>query len=201
MRRAARSHRGQMTIRGVDGCLGRDQVQRGFTAPDGGRRKPAVERRQPAVMRHRQGQQVTICDLRCDQDMRGLDMRGIRQADVVGPEGVAGQAPQLGNNGADSGGGARRARIFRIADDADDAVLRQRAGRLGVAALVLEPTMGGIMRDMRRVYQGDEDIDVEQERHGASSRRALTVSSVTTLRLLRRGRSGMPLRIFGGCGR
>jgi hypothetical protein len=37
-----------------------------------------------------------------------------------------------------------------------------------------------LVPDMGRIDQGDQNIDVEQKRQGNSSRRALTISGVTT---------------------
>jgi hypothetical protein len=49
-------------------------------------------------------------------------MACIGQADVVGPEDMAGQRPDLGDDGGDRHGRSRRIGVFRVADDADDAV-------------------------------------------------------------------------------
>jgi hypothetical protein len=86
-------------------------------------------------------------------------------------------------------------RVFRMADDSDNAVLGQRARGPGFLDELLEPTVRGVMSNMRGINKGNDDVDVEEECQGDSSRSALTVSSVTTARLSRRGRSGIPLRI------
>ena len=83
----------------------------------------------------------------------------------------------------------------------DHAVLGQRAGGPGFLAPLLEPMVRGVMSDMRRINKGDDDVDVEQECQGDSSRSALTVSSVTTTWPARRGRSCIPLRVAEDSGR
>ncbi len=42
-----------------------------------------------------------------------------------------------------------------------------------------EPSVRGFMADMRGIDQGDQDIDVQQKGHGASSRSALMIARVT----------------------
>ncbi len=107
-------------------------------------------------------------------------MRGGDQADIVGPEYMAGQFPQTGNDSRDAGGRSWRAGIFRVADDPNNSILSDGAGGPGNLSMILKPAMCRLVPDMGRIDQGDQNIDVEQKRQGNSSRRALTISGVTT---------------------
>lgn len=55
-----------------------------------------------------------------------------------------------------------------------------------------EPDVGGIMRNVRRIDQGNQDIDIEKKIQGASSLSALTISSVMMVFLLPVGSKGIP---------
>ncbi len=66
--------------------------------------------------------------------------------------------------------------------------------------LVREPSVRCVMAHMRGIDQGDENVDVEQKRHGSSSRNALTISSVTTGLPFCTGRRGTPLRSRSAAG-
>src|SRR5208282_4574453 len=96
------------------------------------------------------------------------------QANVVGPEDVARQCPNLSD---DSGDGGRRpwgARIIGMADDTNDAVFSQRAGGPALASLGFKPAVRGLMTHMSRINEGDHDVDIKQECHSDSSRSAFT---------------------------
>jgi hypothetical protein len=67
--------------------------------------------------------------------------------------------------------------------------------------MIIEPTVRGVVSNMSRINQSDQDVDVEQKRHGDSSRMALTVSSVTTAWPASRGSNGIPLRVVWDRGR
>src|SRR5215469_6738327 len=155
------------------------ELEGGFSTPYGFCREAAIECRQMTPMGNRQCQKIAVGNLPRGQDLLGVDMLSADQAYVVGPEHVAWQCPQLGNDGRDDSRRSRRAGIFWMAGDPNDAVLGQRASRPGLPALFNEPAVRGVMPDMGRINEGDEHIDVEQEGQSNSSRSALTVSSVT----------------------
>src|SRR3546814_2468056 len=80
-----------------------------------------------------------------------------------------------------------------MADDANNPVLRDRTAGPVLADFLLEPEMCGIVTDMSGNDKRDQNIHVEQEGHGASSRSALTTPRVTSASL-RGVRRGTPLR-------
>src|SRR5690606_31850579 len=126
-------------------------------------------------------QQIGIGDLCRRQNPGDVDMGRVDQAQAVGPEHMAGQLPHHADNGCDVRRRSWRVRIVCMADDADDAIFSNGAGRPGRTTRLFEPEMRRIMADVSGVDQSYEHIDVEQKGHGNSSRSALTVSSVTTV--------------------
>lgn len=107
---------------------------------------------------------------------------------------MTGKPAQFHNDCGNFGGCTGRIWIFGMADYADDAVLGHRAGGPGGVANGAEPDTGIIMGGMAEIDQRDQNIDVEQKGHGSASRKALTVSSVTSGASVRGDRRGMPLR-------
>src|SRR5688572_30601116 len=106
----------------------------------------------------------------------------------------------------DPGGGLRSRRVPEIGQNANDAVLGERACGPSTPAAVGEPVVGDIVMHVIGVEQRDEKIDVEKRGTGCrchgSSRRRLTSASVGFgLEAGRRGRRGTPLRtvarVFG----
>src|SRR5687767_12654182 len=89
-------------------------------------------------MLHGEGEQVDICHLARAVDVKRVHPMAVEEADGAGPELVilsAGRAAQP----IDGFGRRNRARVLRLADDADKAVLRQGAGRPAVLDLRGDP--------------------------------------------------------------
>ena len=88
------------------------------------------------------------------------------------------------------------ARIARMAKDTNDAVLRDRTGSPTCATLVPEPFNSARIIDMILIEHCDEDVNVEEERQGVSSRNRLTNSSVIGTPRDRLSKIGIPLRVL-----
>jgi hypothetical protein len=58
---------------------------------------------------------------------------------------------KLVEDGEDGGGISWPVRVVWVAGYADEAVFRQRAGRPGIASLVLEPAMCSLVMDVYRI--------------------------------------------------
>ena len=72
-----------------------------------------------------------------------------------------------------------RVRAFRMADDPHDPILRRRTRHPPLLPPSTEPIVSTIVVGVGGVEQGDERLDVEQERaHSRPSRRAFTSSIV-----------------------
>ncbi len=75
-------------------------------------------------------------------------MFGPDKAYIVGPEDVTRQCPNLGHNRGYGGWRPWSARIIGMADDTNDAVFGQRAGRPALTSLGFEPAVRGLMTHM-----------------------------------------------------
>ena len=82
-----------------------------------------------------------------------------------------------------------------MADDADEAIFREWAGAPAVTGVWAEPVVGRLVVEVLAIDQGDQNIDVQQDAQGSSSRRAFTISRVTGPPSERRGSKGTPLRV------
>lgn len=92
--------------------------------------------------------------------------------------------------------------IIRMAGDGDESIFGDRTGCPGFLTLFHEPSMRGWMMDVHRVRQRQEQIDIQKiDGHGASSRRRLTRSRVTTPASGRTGNSGSPCLVHTGARR
>jgi hypothetical protein len=126
--------------------------------------------------------------------LTGIDEFGRHQTEVILPEDMAGESPQSHDDRHGIGRRANRIRIFWVADDADDTIFGQRAGRPRRRPSGTKLSAGDVMPDFNRVNQGDQHIDVEKKGHASSSRSALMISDVTITSALRIGRRGTPFR-------
>ena len=58
--------------------------------------------------------------------------------------------------------GGHGARVARLAEDTDEAVLGDGAGRPAVADLLLEPSSALLVQDVIAIQEGQQNVDVEQ---------------------------------------
>src|SRR3546814_17255156 len=117
-------------------------------------------------MRGREGQQIAVRYLSRRSDLCGIDRAVAEEADVIGPEAMALEQTELADDLRGLGRRAGRVRIARMADDANNPVLRDRTAGPVLAAFPLEPEICGIVTAMRGIDQRDQNIHVEQEGHG-----------------------------------
>ena len=112
------------------------------------------------------------------------------QAKIVVPENMARKCAQVRDDWRDRGWRARRIGVFRVADDANHAILRKRACSPRSGPCLGKPSVCRVVPSMARVDQRDQHIDVDKKSHDISSRSALTISAVTITPGLRTGSSG-----------
>lgn len=94
----------------------------------------------------------------------------------------------------DRGRRYNRIGVFRVADDTNEPVFRQRARCPRSGPYLGKPSVSRVVANMARVDQSDQHIDVDKKGPDISSRSALTISGVTMKPGLRTGSSGTPFR-------
>jgi len=130
-----------------------------------------VEGRQLASAFECKCEQVTIRHLRRVEKTTAVYTACIQQGNIVRPEFVTGQGSQrceqLGN-GCRSACGVR---ISGMANDAQQAIFRERASRPSLLPARSKPFVRAVVLNVRWIDQRDQDINVEKEAgHGNSSR-------------------------------
>ena len=127
--------------------------------------QPRIKADKAALVAHGQAQQIAVGNLSMAQQVLPVQLVGIEQAVVVGQKGVrrvrGGLSQTAGDCGQRQGLG-----VGGLGHDAQAAVLRERAGGPAVGNLLLQPLGGAGVVHMRRIQQGDQDIDVQQGAHG-----------------------------------
>ena len=139
---------------------------------DGGERDRAVEGDEAAAVGDREGEEVSVGHLTGTVEKLPVDRARVEQARVAGPEGVVPAACRAGE-AIDRRGDRHGARIARLAHDAHETVLGDRAGSPARGDLLFQPGPGAAVVGVVGVEQRDEDVDVEERPHpsGSSSRR------------------------------
>jgi hypothetical protein len=82
--------------------------------------------------------------------LTGIDEFGRHQTEVILPEDMAGESPQSHDDRHGIGRRANRIRIFWVADDADDTIFGQRAGRPRRRPSGTKLSAGDVMPDFNR---------------------------------------------------
>ena len=142
-----------------------------------------------------QGQQMTVAHLGSVQQTRGVDPLRLHQADVVGPEHMAGVG-----RAASPSATARRTACpgswgSERGQQCQHTVFGQRAGGPSLVAVRTEALVGGVMLNVGRVEPRDQHVHIEQEgRQDTASRNSFTSSSVTAAVPARTGSKGTPFR-------
>mmetsp|Transcript_1276 Transcript_1276/g.3722 ORF Transcript_1276/g.3722 Transcript_1276/m.3722 type:complete len:320 (-) Transcript_1276:538-1497(-) len=161
-------------------CAEGDEVF-GACATHAGARHTAVEADEAQVVAHGQREEVGIGHLARAGDVCPVQHAVVEQAEVVGEEAV-GRVRRGFEQALAHGVGGLGIGVAGLAEDAQAAVLRQRAGGPACFPVRQHPGRGAGMVEMRLILQGQQHIDVEQGSHQmpAWSRKRLTSSSVTT---------------------
>lgn len=111
-----------------------------------------------------EGEEVVVGEeLRRGKGGKGLS---VGDGDVVGPELVAGGGEVFGEVEPCFLHGAGAAEVVRMTEDAEEAVLRKRAGCPALFGGMAEEFRGGLMVGMVLIHQREEDIYIQQEDHG-----------------------------------
>jgi hypothetical protein len=130
-----------------------------------------VEGRQLASPFECKCEQVTIRDLRGVEEPTAIHTACIQQRNIGRPEFVTGQGSQRYEQ---PGNGCRSAcgvRISGMANDAQQAIFGERAGRPGLFPVRRKPFVRAVVLNVRWIDQRDQHIDVEKEAgQGNSSR-------------------------------
>lgn len=122
-----------------------------------------------------------------------IGLEGLKDAYLVCPEIMAWGIAKLSKDGQHCGNVPRPIWVVRMAGDTDKSVFSKGAGCPRLLTRVCEPSMGRFVMDVHRIAQGEQQIHIEKVRgHGASSRRRLTKSSVTTPASSWIGNTGRP---------
>src|SRR3546814_11068590 len=102
-------------------------------------------------MRGREGQQIAVRHLSRRSDLCGIDRAVAEEADVIGPEAMALEQTELDDDIRCLGRRAGRVLIARMADDANNPVLRDRHAGHVRAAFTPEPDKYGTVN--RKSYR------------------------------------------------
>src|SRR5262245_62126061 len=140
----------------------------------------AIEGHEPSPMFHRESEQISIGYLARPVNMIGVHVFTFDQADRARPELVKRRGGCL-KQSFDGLGGRNRVRILWLAEDTNESVLSQSAGRPAVSDFPGEPFSGSPMADVIYIQQRKEHIDIEERpHHSGSSSRSLLISSLET---------------------
>lgn len=106
-------------------------------------------------MRMCKREKVTIGDVSGVQQPPGVRLRRIQQRNIVRPESMPWQFSKRSQHPGHNRGRAGRIRISRMADNAEYAIFRQRAGGPGLMPFRREPGMRAIVLHMDRINQSN----------------------------------------------
>ena len=109
---------------------------------DGVGDEAAVEGGELASVGVGQGQQVGVSDLLGGKEAGGIEVAAVEDADVVGPEDVAGEGEEFAKQFCKRGGTAGGIGIALVAQDAEDGVFGERASSPGLLSVCGEPIVG-----------------------------------------------------------
>ncbi len=154
----------------------------------------AVQCRQTARARPCKAQQVGIGYLTMAIDPNAGRERGRRAIYAIGPELVAAHGGHVLQQGKRLD---RRNRVRSergVGRQPDKSELRHRTGSPVRRALSFEPCVRGIVMDMRRPCQGEQEIEIEQEGQGSASYRLIR-SRVKAVPPRETANTGNPLRL------
>lgn len=148
-------------------------------------------------MRMCERQKITIGDVSGVQKPLRVRVLKVQQGNIVGPESVSGQlserSQQVGDNRRRAGG----IWISRMADNTQNSIFRQWAGRPSSVSPGFKPGVRTVMLHVNGVDQGDQDVHIQQKPgHGNSSRSLCTNSDVTRWAPRRTLSSGTPFRVL-----
>jgi len=149
------------------------------------------------MLADRQRKQVGVRHLPRRLDRVRVDERGRCQGQIICLEYVAGQGAHANHKRRHGRGRPGRVGIVRVSHDAHHGILGRWTGCPRGVGQAREPSMRRLMKNMRRIDQADQHIDVEQPVRPGSSRSALTISGVTIAFGFRTGSNGMLLRSSG----
>ena len=140
-------------------------------------------------MGHGQGQQIGIGDLARTENALPANQTLLEQADLLGPEGMAGMAAGLGLTGRHLLGRLRIG-IGGLRHDPHPTGLRQGAGGPALVEIPLQPGAGGGMHHVGTVEQGDDHIHGQQGPHSEAFEIAQLIDLFVAHQLLIAGRKG-----------
>ena len=148
-------------------------------------------------MRTSECEEITISYVSGVEKACCIELFGVKQRDVVRPEGMSRKSPERRKQFRDSCGRARRIWIAGMANDSQNAIFRQRARRPCSMTLFGKPRMSAVMLHVSRIDQRDQDVHVQQKPgQSSSSRRLCTSSDVTRGAPLRTFSSGTPFLVL-----
>ena len=148
----------------MDGQSSNHRQMRHASAAHGARLDAPVKRHQAPTVAHRQRQQIYIGDLPVSQHPLPIESADLQQAHVVGPELVFGAGRRLGQALRHLSSGQCTG-IGRLRQDADAAVLSDRARRPARTNFTLQPRGCQPVVDVPCVEQSDQHVDIEQRAH------------------------------------
>ncbi len=134
-----------------------------------------------------------------------LKQAGLQNAYRIGPESIAFEAGEFGQDFPDAIRSEAGKRVAGFAEDSDAAVFGEGARGPSAGSIEVKPLMRGGVELVVAIDEGNEEVHVQQGGalsrpsggpgfHSSSSRRRLTSSMVTTGPFGRLGRTGTPFR-------
>lgn len=179
------------------GCSGGDDFQMApFNADDRRGGNAPVEGCEHTSSSLRKREQVDVGNLPVRCRHGSLEQPRVPKRDVVIPEDMTAAGAERAETLDDPGRRLMNTAVGRSRKDANETVLRQRAGGPPAGAIGREPPVGGFVMDVVRIEQRHQNIDVQESNATqVSSRSRLTRAIVGRgLAFGRRGISGTPLR-------
>lgn len=148
-------------------------------------------------MRMRERQKIAVGDVGRIEKARRVRMLGVKQRDIVRPESMPQQFSKRAQQSGHNRGRAGRIWISRMADNTQNAIFRQRAGRPRLVPSRRKPGVCTVVLHVSRIDQSDQNVHVQQKTdHGSSSRNRCTNSDVTRCAPGRTLSNGTPFRVF-----
>ena len=123
-------------------------------------RDGTIEGHQTAAMRGGQAEQVNVSELPVSS--RQTEQPGIADGDVVRPEHMTAAGRERSQSPRDPLRTFGDRLICGILQDANYAVLGERTRRPAGGAMFREPLVGGVVMDVVRIEERDDDVHVEQ---------------------------------------
>lgn len=118
-----------------------------------------------------QGQEITVGYLVGSEQAGWVEFLAVEDADIVGPEVMAGLSEEFGEQLRNGRRVAWRIRIALVAENAQDGVFGERAAGPSLTAGAREPSVRVVVMNMSWIEKSDQDVYVQQEcGHGKSSR-------------------------------